>query len=438
MSDCLYEFLESESLERLPDNFADRMDPLALACAIERLEEPFTFNVLEDVSIEFLLALGKVKAAVPPERWLRVLHRLAPHASISVLGGDAWGYRVLPHGGLAIRNDHRVVAIDFLTRTRSVFSGLRPEEIAFELETVLSRARDQDDAVLLHHGPKGLVLTGRLPRQFQPNGQTILFVFERKLLKGLRVLGQPCVMSKESQGAVLAVRVYRDTLCAYPMYRHTDAADVLLSHYTIARMEEPDEPDQIRERLLDSNTLQAAIGPLVREQMTDMGVEFFGLPPALVADLLDIMTGDEPHSWKTWIIEQLNLFPPLFAKDHRAVPPILDTPEAIAAAKHMRTDGQTRAYLFSAGLLRNRQAVKAMLRSKGLTGEFMDDAPVAGLGIRMRNALYGRALAREVSKAIGEVQLVIPHLALHQRYRGGKVQRGGNACWFGWSEIPNS
>jgi hypothetical protein len=437
MSGHLYDFLKAEFPKKLPDNFADRMDPIALARAIEQLEEPFVFNVPEEASIEFLMALGRVKAVLPPERWLRVLHRLAPRAGTSVLGGDPWGYRVLPNGGLAIRNYHRVVAIDFLTRTRSVFSGLHPEEIAFELETVLSRARDQDDAALLHHGPKGLVITRRLPRQFQPNGQTILFVFERKLLKGLRVLGQPCVVQKKSRGAVLAVRVYRDTLCAYPMYRHTDAADVLLCDYTISRMEEPDEPDQIRESLLDNNNLQAAIGPLVREQITDMGVEFFGLPPALVEDLLDIMTSDEPHSWKTWITEQLNLFPPVFAKDHRDVPPILDTPEAVAAAKHMRADGQTRAYLFSAGLIRNRQAVKAMLRSKGLAGEFMDDTPVAGLGIRMRNALHGRALAREFSKTIGEVQLVVPHLALHQRYRGGKSQPGGNACWFGWSEVPN-
>ena len=61
---------------------------------------------------------------------------------------------------------------------RRSFGGAQAEEIAFEVETVLARSGDQDNAVLLHHGPDGLILTRRLPKPFEPNGQTILFVYE--------------------------------------------------------------------------------------------------------------------------------------------------------------------------------------------------------------------------------------------------------------------
>jgi hypothetical protein len=127
---------EIEELAGQPTAFWKRTSATALADIIGRAKARIEFHL--GTHHEFVVALARVKRAIPVRGWLRILDRLEPGNSTSCASRPDWEPRVLGNGGLAIRNFHRVLGID-LAHGVSV-SGAKPAQIRREVRTVLLRA----------------------------------------------------------------------------------------------------------------------------------------------------------------------------------------------------------------------------------------------------------------------------------------------------------
>ena len=464
--DPLYDFLREGQPHKMPEDFHERAHPAALAEVILNLKDPFEFQVGAGAE-RFCLALAEVKRTQPFACWEQLLAKLAPRASISVMNGPAWQPHILIHGGLAIRNYHRVLAISLDSGTSQ--SGLDPLGIAADVASVLQRAHNPiEDAHLIHHRPMGIELLQVLPTPFRPVGQTLLFVNNRRLLRGLPVLGQWerwGARAKDRCAYNVTFRLFRDTVCAYQLYRHADAADVLLEHYAISVLdpEEPGEPVSISDRLTPSYAFDEAVGEQIDEILECCE------PRDIAFDFRTAMLSSENEwSWRNYLREHLNVMPVLFAREYnRPVPFERDDLSAEAAEEHQGKCREAWAYYFSGSEMSGRNLARSTLGPKGdgaVIAEPVEDfgsyrfrpldasvppAPVdiapqprhrwgdTGLGIRVTGLPEAQNTARAMCCATAaQVTMIIPHLGLHQHYFANGRHREGNARWFGLASRP--
>jgi hypothetical protein len=283
--------------------------PFELAGKIERAKARIPFHPGWDQ--EFVLALAQVKRAVPKARWRRILTRLAPGLPASCDGGPDWDPRVLANGGLAIRNFHRVLALD-LEHGASV-KGIEPAVLRREVRTVLRRGEKADESatLLLHHGPGGIVYLRRVPAGARFHGQSILFT-PVSLLSDLKVLGARR-KRKAREEQMAAIRLFQDTACFYSLYRHADEADTIVESFALSRFDR-DFTFSTAGLLPESNNLSQEFLKWVEDQV-DGELPGCGVPKPIREDLRALMTSDDPGGWAAQILAMLRQFPPLFAKD---------------------------------------------------------------------------------------------------------------------------
>lgn len=457
--DPLYDFLQGNSKYDVPENFHQLADPAALTEAILILEEPFEFDADDQ---HFCLALCEVKRTQPFSRWQQVLDKLAPRASISVIGGPVWVPHILINGGLAIRNHHRVLAVDLDSGTSQ--SGLDPHRIVADVAAVLEKACDPiEDAHLIHHGRGGIELRQALPTPFHAVGQTVLFVGNPRLLQGLPVLG-----NWEAHSSPVAFRIFHDTVCAYQFHRHTDQADILLEDYAIAVLdpEAPDEAFPISDRLTRSCSIDEAVANQIDDILQNR------VPRDIAFDLWTAMLStDNEWSWRNYLREHLDLLPPLFARKHnRPVPFETEDSSASTAEAHQRKCKGAWAYYFLRSETPIRDLARSVLGAKAAAAVIAEpsnlfvkqlvrpfdtstlpdtavgissspDRPrhVSGFGIRISGLAEAHSTAHSVCHAASaDVEMVIPHVGLLQHYSPRGWCRKGNARWFGLAARPRS
>ncbi|HYW45238.1 MAG TPA: hypothetical protein VE959_20410 [Bryobacteraceae bacterium] len=453
--DPLYDFLRTDDRGAIPQGFHLRIDPTTLANVIIGLEHPVKFHVRAN---DFCLALSEVKRVVPLAVWQNVLAKLAPYASVSVMGGPVWQPHVLIHGGLAIRNHHRVLALDLDSGTSQ--SGLDPRQIAADLAIVLKGAHDPiDDAHLIHHGQTGVEVFQNVPTPFQPVGQTLLFVNNRRLLRDLSVLGQweRWGGRSETHYQSLAFRIFSDTVCAYQLYRHTDQADFLLEDYSVAvlDLEAPGEPLRISECLQSSYSIDDAVAEQIDEVLQSC------TPPDIAFDLRTAMLSiDNEWSWRNDVRDHLNVLPPLFAKEPRQVVSFeTEDFKCVAAEAHQQKHLGAWAYYFSKSDTPIRDLARSVLGAKAAKAViaepnrslrkyrfrrfststppdaslvYRDPWDKSAFGIRIAGLPEAHGIAHSVCRTTSmDVEMVIPHVGLHQHYSPSGRCRQGNARWFG-------
>jgi hypothetical protein len=405
----------AQFVEQEPE-FWERTSPEALAKRIERADARIEFHPGENP--EFMHALARVRLAIPSSRWSRILERLEPGIWMSCDNGPDWDPRVLGNGGVAIRNFHRILGIE-LGDGVSV-SGVKAAQIRREVQSVLRRGLAEPGVMLMHHGPKGIIFSLRVPENCRFRGQSILFA-PASLVEGLEVLGA----AARSRQGMLAIRLFQDTVCVYTIYRHSDDADTAVESFALARFD-LDSTFSMSD-ILDGANAWPEFLKWVNDDL-DQELPDFDVPLSLQEDIRTLMTSDEPNSWASRLFKLMKQFPPLFGKDHLR--------PHIAGPRTAWATGNRRCCIYSF-----EGAVSALRVTRAIAALHMEGAkPLKAPGAEgipsVRTPYLNVAEARKVAVALcqrfGPLWLTIPHLGLdHREAKGGR--RRGNGAWYGFA-----
>jgi hypothetical protein len=408
-----------ENFSERPAEFWRKTSPLALAKLIEQVPSSIEFHPGEHH--DFVAALAKVKRAVAPERWRRVLRRLVPVLWVSCEGGPGWDPRVLANGGVAVRNFHRILGLQ-LAAGVSV-SGASLAMIRREVQTVLRRGvKAQNESVMLmHHASDGIIYTQEVPEDFQFLGQSILFC-PASLTKGLSVLSLAARATSPEPQEMLAIRLFTDTVCAYTMYRHGDDADTVVESFAASRLDS-DFRLSTAGLVEGPNAWPAFVG--WAGEVLDQELPCCDVPRSLRSDIRALMTSDETHSWASQCFGLLGEFPALFGQDPLRLPNADTNVESVAGRE------PSCLYAFEKALSSARAARAIQVLAVQGAPLMARGGACEGLRVPYSNLETARRLASALRRRFGPLRLTIPHLGLDHREPFGAGKRG-NSVWFGF------
>ncbi len=245
------QLFNAEDLEALPEGF-ESIDPGELIREIGRQAEAshsgksiiLPADSPSDAAKNFLQALadgrGNVTGNELDAAWAAI--RLSMDFQIS--GDEAWCPRILPNGGVAWRNYHRVLGFD-----NDLHGSIGVNVIAFrkelaDLATAVRQAKDPDlddpnGFGLLHRDDNGLSWTRDIPESLSSFGQTLVILPagwitfaaphpERWPVVGHSLLQQT---SQSSRRGMAVLRVFRDRIFVYGFYRSDDDYDTILERF---------------------------------------------------------------------------------------------------------------------------------------------------------------------------------------------------------------
>lgn len=163
----------------------------------------------------------------------------------SVWGGSTWSPKILYNGGLAIRNHHRVIALDespvgsFNADNSKIHSDL---SIIIPHLNDIGKDGDTWSFGILHNGEEGAVWTNKLPTQLSDYGQTLIFITqdvietltENEIINDDSFLHEDSIAEaiQNSRSGHAVLRVFKDIVFVYSTHRASDDYDTILEAHS--------------------------------------------------------------------------------------------------------------------------------------------------------------------------------------------------------------
>lgn len=225
-----------------------------------------TFHGDQDTefSLRFLDYLDKARQKLTGDQFDEIWSYLKFTLDVGVWGGDPWQPKILPNGGLLIRNHHRVIALDEqpLVVLETTPSKLRKEVV--KLYEKMAPTLDENAIfyfTVLHRTKEGFLWTGDVPEgPFSSCGQTLIFLptgwleaiqNERKAFPLLshEKLRQAAQTSRSGH---CVVRTFLNHTYGYSTHRSSDEYDILLEEFASAVEYEAD-PEVVGPIVVDNH-----------------------------------------------------------------------------------------------------------------------------------------------------------------------------------------
>jgi hypothetical protein len=236
----------------------------------------------------------------------------------SVMGSDAFQPKILPNGGVVIRNHHRVIGIDE-SPTLSIRMGVK------DLRDELERALDGFDTSakeslfnfsIVHRLPNGDVkITQSLPDELNPWGQTLILIsgeFDLSKTLKLKNAGINEVFEASSTGMAL-LRTFEDRVLVYGMQRISDDYDTVVEEYVERPLSDLDEDVELKVRL-DYQGLMRWVAERTEERIENSELKV----PKGVMGYYANFSMCNPDNWNSYARRkggQIAAFTPFFAED---------------------------------------------------------------------------------------------------------------------------
>lgn len=237
----------------LPESFAE-VEPAAFAREVIRQKAkraPFETIVVNVYSLGELgqAVLEKLTAArqqLTGKKFDELWDAFELSLDYGILGGDPWLPHIMLNGGVAVRNHHRVIAMDQPPEAVLVMSR---DKLYEELQTLQDHIdpdepEDEKDIrfSILHHGHDGFLWTRTIPQPLSAVGQTLVFIphmwLKRAVEEGIlpegSMLTRPEVLeiAQNSRSGHCVLRVFKNRTFVHSTYRASDEYDILLEEFS--------------------------------------------------------------------------------------------------------------------------------------------------------------------------------------------------------------
>jgi len=253
----MFEIGEFEEAGEMPEDFegVDAVDFVTELANFEPARRPgerptnrLKVNASSDATVANIL-LKKFFEAVPhvsEEVTKNAMDKVLISLDFGVMGSDSFMPRLLPNGGFAIRNHHRVVALD-----DSPALNLKMKAADLHADLALALGDFEADGsegsisrfMIVHRDEGGWIsMTQKLPESFSNWGQTLILVdsnFDLSNTVKLKNVGIDEVCEGSRTGTAV-LRTFADRVLVYSLHRTDDTFDTIIEDYSIFM--ELDEP----------------------------------------------------------------------------------------------------------------------------------------------------------------------------------------------------
>ena len=293
----------------------------------ENIRIPVDMN--DDVVNTLLIKLEEMRTTLEDKEFKEVWNALIFTNEYSVWGGATWGPKIFHNGGVAIRNHHRVIALDESPVGELSLDNEKIKNDISELVTRLDELKEEEDNVwsfgILHRDSEGAVWTNKVPDELSKYGQTLIFVQNNILEKAkeLNILSDDNFLNEyniseaaeNSRSGHAVIRVFKDRSFIYSTHRASDDYDTILEVHANYLGEDYDE-DVFPIRIEGNGVTTKEI---IKEDLADMDFSIFSYDALEGKDeLKELIEKTLYGKYADEKAQQTSHFTPFFSYSHDA------------------------------------------------------------------------------------------------------------------------
>jgi len=341
ITESIEKIFHSSRIEDLPEDFSEIPAVLFFKEYIKkarskrkkaRSNPKITIHGVSDVesSQAFIDKLDEAYPDLTGKQFNEIWETLRFSLDYGVMGGDPWQPKILPNGGVLIRNHHRVVSIS----ERPIFST-RIEIDKFhreltELQELMSSKFDVEQKQeyflfsVLHRTENGITWTKSIPESLSPIGNTLVFI-PASWINTVRNEGLeskfPTIAQHgfkktvdQSSSGLCVIRTFSQQIFGYWTFRASDEFDVILEEFSTTVDWGVTDPDLITNPDINQQDNSSEVRCRVRDMSQQINTK--GLS-TLLSLLVNNAFADDYVKEKCHEIQN---FPPIFGEKYD-VPP---------------------------------------------------------------------------------------------------------------------
>lgn len=327
VKDAVNQIISQGHVNQLPDNF-ENISPVHFAKALLKAlrKNDATITIHGDDNCEsselFLSTLDDARKFLTGEQFDDLWSHLRFTLDYGVMGAESWQPKILPNGGVAIRNHHRVISLSEKPEfSIEVTLEKLQKELALLNATCTSKveleAEKQCYFSILHRDENGFTWSSTVPKTLSKVGQTLIFIpsiwlnyiHSNKLLnKKFPIICNFAIKqtADSSRSGHCVIRTFEGRIFGFSTFRASDEYDILLEEYST-----PIDYEYGKGYDLEINPLD--INHLVRNRTMDMSRS---LNTHYLSKSLQLLIEDEfQNSYVKEKSKQIHMFSSIFGEN---------------------------------------------------------------------------------------------------------------------------